>query len=65
MSEVLSMSIENRLLKLEEIWNSFDDIVLKSPSWHEDILKERKKKYENNKMKFVSLTELKKKYSEV
>lgn len=65
MSSIETMSIEDRLLKLEEIWNSFDKVALKSPKWHEEILEKRKKKIDNNEMEFVSLEALKKRYSEI
>lgn len=53
------MSVEDRLLKLEEIWNSFDKEALKSPKWHEEILKKRKEKFKNNEMEFISIYGLK------
>lgn len=54
------MSVEDRLLKLEEIWNSFDKEALKSPKWHKKILKKRKEKFKNNKIEFIPIYELKK-----
>lgn len=65
MSEIGIMSVEDRLLKLEEIWNSFDKEALKSPKWHEEILKKRKEKFDKGDMEFISISELKKKRREI
>lgn len=65
MSDIGTMSVENRLLKLEEIWNSFDKMALKSPKWHENVLKKRGERYKNDEMEFVSISQLKKKRSEI
>jgi hypothetical protein len=56
-----SMSIENRMLLMEEIWDSLchETDEMKSPSWHEDILNDRLELIKSGQAKFISLDALK------
>ena len=46
---------------MNEIWATLEseDLKIESPSWHEDILKERIENINNNNAKYISLEELK------
>ena len=46
---------------MNEIWATLEseDLKIESPSWHEDILKERIESINNNNAKYISLEELK------
>ena len=56
-----SMSVENRMLLIEEIWDSLchETDEIKSPSWHEDILNDRLELIKSGQAKFISLDALK------
>lgn len=47
--EIEKMSTTERLQTMEALWDSLlqDESVIKTPEWHEDILKERMLKIEN------------------
>lgn len=59
-AEIKKMKIADRLQMMETIWDSllYDETDLESPPWHEDILKERKRKIEDGSAEFVSIKEL-------
>jgi hypothetical protein len=59
--DIENMNVQDRLLTMEAIWNSFlnDETKIDSPDWHQDILKKRKSKIQNGKAESVSLEELK------
>ena len=59
--EIKKMSTIERFQVMEALWDSllYEESEIESPEWHQDILKERKKKIENGKSKFISLEELK------
>jgi hypothetical protein len=46
---------------MNEIWATLEseDLKIESPSWHEDILKERTENINSNNAKYISLEELK------
>jgi len=60
-TEITKMSAAERLQTMEAIWDSFshDQIEVKSPEWHKDILSERRKKIEQGEAKFISFADLK------
>ena len=61
-NELKNMSISERTQAMERLWDSLlhEDIAIKSPDWHEEILQKRKEKIENGSANFISLNELKK-----
>jgi len=60
-TEIAKMSAKERLQTMEAIWDSFshDQIEVKSPEWHKDILSERRDKIEQGKAEFISFADLK------
>jgi len=60
-SEIHNMGIAERLQTMEAIWDSLlhEDTEIESPSWHNDILKKRRKTIEDGNAKLTSLDELK------
>lgn len=62
--KIKEMTVQERLQTMEEIWDSLlhEDIEIESPQWHEDILKERRKKLEQGKTEFISLADLQSRY---
>ncbi len=48
-------------IEMKNIQTNKDEII--SPIWHKDILLERKKSIEEGKTKYITLDQLKKKYS--
>ena len=59
--EIKKMSTVERLRVMEELWDALchEDQEIDSPSWHGDILEERKKKIETGKAEFISIEDLK------
>ena len=60
-TEIQKMNLKERLQAMELLWDSLleDEYRLESPAWHEEVLRERKKKIDNNEARFISLDELK------
>ena len=60
-TEITKMSAAERLQTMEAIWDSFshDQIEVKSPKWHKDILSDRRKKIEQGEAEFISFADLK------
>ena len=54
------MSLVEKLQAMDAIWDSLihDNLDVKSPEWHGDILSARKKKIEEGKAEFCSIEEL-------
>ena len=59
--EFKKMSTVERLQAMEALWDSmlYENQIIDMPEWHEDILKERKKKITAGTAKFISLADLK------
>ena len=64
--EVKKMSLKERLRAMEILWASLidEECEIKSPEWHQDILKERGKKIKDGNAEFISLDELRSKRNE-
>lgn len=58
------MTIHERLTVMEQIWDSLchEDVEPESPSWHEDILNERKKRMDSSDAKYLTVEELRNRY---
>ena len=61
LTEIKKMSTVERLRAMEELWDALchEDHEIDSPSWHSDVLDERRKKIETGKAEFVSINDLK------
>ena len=55
------MSQEEKLLEMERIWQDLagNERQIESPSWHENILKDRQAKADKAQAKFIDLAEAK------
>jgi putative addiction module component (TIGR02574 family) len=64
LSDIKAMPVEERLQIMEQIWESLcqEDQTIESPSWHEGILNERKKKIDSGEAQFLTLDELKERF---
>jgi len=60
-AEIKKMDTSERLQAMEAIWNAlvYDDAEMKSPDWHEEIIKERMKAVKEGTAKSFSIDELK------
>lgn len=60
-SDIKKMTVTERLQAMELLWDSFlyEGAEVDSPSWHGDILSERKAKVASGKGNFISLDKLK------
>ena len=59
-SEIESMSVEERLLAIELLWDSISRLgdAVASPAWHGEILSVRRARVEAGEGQFLSLSEL-------
>lgn len=56
--EIKKLNAKEKIILINDIWES-ENITVESPSWHKEVLDERIKKMKDNKVKYVSLDELK------
>ena len=63
-SDLKSMSSKERLEVMELLWSSFqqDATEIESPTWHGDVLRDRKAKLLNGSATFIPIKELKARY---
>ena len=61
-AELKELPVNERIILMEEIWDSLchENVEIKSPSWHKDILDERMKLISSGKAEYISIKELKK-----
>lgn len=59
--EIKKLNPKEKIILINDIWESLEseNITIESPSWHKEVLAERIKKMKDNKVKYVSLEELK------
>ncbi len=60
-AEIKNMSTIERIQAMELLWDalSHEEKEIKSPAWHEEILRIRKKRIDSGEAKFISLNQLK------
>jgi hypothetical protein len=58
--DIESMTVSEKMQTMEHLWESLSrpQSVLESPSWHIDILDQRRKLIEDGTAEFISLEEL-------
>lgn len=61
-ADIQKMSPDEKMRTIEALWDSLihDDSEIKSPDWHEEILRDRKRKIEHSEAEYTSLADLKK-----
>lgn len=59
--EIKKLNAKEKIILINDIWESLEseNITVESPSWHKEVLDNRIEKMKNNKVKYVSLEELK------
>jgi putative addiction module component (TIGR02574 family) len=59
--EINQLNVKEKIILMNDIWESLEveNDLIESPSWHKEILDERIKKMKDNKVRYVSLEELK------
>jgi putative addiction module component (TIGR02574 family) len=59
--EINQLNVKEKIILMKNIWESLEveSNLIESPSWHKEILDERIKKMKDNKVRYVSLEELK------
>jgi len=65
MQEILEMSVAERILMIEKIWDSIDHIDLPLPVSHTDELENRLQRYKKGETKFVTWESIKSELSEI
>ena len=57
--EIEKMDTAERLRTMEALWDALchEPIEPKSPDWHGDVLKERRKKIDSGESRFISVEE--------
>ena len=60
-TEIENMSTVDQLRAMEDLWDALceNDEEIESPTWHDHILDERRKKIESGDAEFISIGELK------
>ncbi|MDA3926349.1 MAG: addiction module protein [Kiritimatiellae bacterium] len=58
-AEIKKMPAKEKLILMEEIWDSLRSDEIESPSWHHDVISERQRKIKSGEAKFISIDELK------
>jgi len=61
-AEINKMPIKDRIVLMEEIWNtlrSIDNPEIESPEWHSQILQERLNKNKKGKATYITTDDLK------
>ncbi|WP_345785688.1 addiction module protein [Pelagicoccus sp. SDUM812003] len=63
-SEIKKMSVQERLTAMEQIWDSLchEDSEPESPSWHGEVLAERKKLMDSPEAKYLTIEQLRERY---
>ena len=58
------MTVHERLTAMEQIWDSLchEEAEPESPTWHRDILEERKKRLDSSDAKYLTVEELRNRY---
>jgi putative addiction module component (TIGR02574 family) len=59
MQEILELSVDERILMIEKIWNSIDHAATQLPVGHEQELDRRLARYEKGETTFVSWGQIK------
>ncbi|MDP9079820.1 MAG: addiction module protein [Bacteroidota bacterium] len=59
MQEILELSVAERILMIEKIWDSIDHNNLEMPENHKEELDQRLDRYEKGETKFYSWTDIK------
>jgi len=61
LNDIHTMSVEERLYLMEQLWDSFKPHVeeFPSPKWHQEELEKRQKAYKEGKVKTISFEQLK------
>lgn len=59
--EIKKMSTKDRLILMEELWETLcdEENEIKSPEWHKEVLEGRRDLIKTGKAKFISIDELK------
>ena len=59
-SQIERMSVTERLQAMDQLWDSLtrDGDEIPSPTWHQDILADRKARAQRGEAKFLTLDEL-------
>lgn len=62
--EIKKMSVHERLTVMEQLWDSLchEESFPESPSWHQDVLDERKKRMDSPDAKYLTIEELRQRY---
>jgi len=63
-SEIKNMTIHERLMAMEQIWDSLchEEFEPESPAWHEEVLNERKKMMDSPDAKFLTIQQLRERH---
>lgn len=63
-SDINRLTVEDKMILLEQIWSSLkqEGDALVSPSWHEDVLTERRKKIESGEASYSTIDQLRSKH---
>lgn len=58
-AEIKKMPVKNRIILMEEIWQTLNNKEVESPLWHKKVIEERMFNFKNKQTKFISINDLK------
>jgi len=59
LNDLHNLTSAEKLHLIEQLWDGLDESDISSPEWHNELLKNRKKLYNEGRVKLISLDELK------
>ncbi len=60
LNDIYNLPSSEKLHLIEQLWDRLEDNDVASPHWHEEVLDDRKKRYEDGELSLISLEEFKK-----
>ena len=60
LNDIYNLPATEKLQIIEKLWDTLNDEDVKPPDWHEEVLAEREKLYNEGKIESISLEDFKK-----
>jgi hypothetical protein len=58
-AEIKNLPPQEKIVLINEIWQTLEDDDFMSPEWHNDVLDARKQQVANNTAEFIDISQLK------
>jgi putative addiction module component (TIGR02574 family) len=60
LNDIYNLPSSEKLHLIEKLWDGLDENDVTSPEWHQEVLADRKARYDNSELKLTSLEDFKK-----